>query len=154
MFSKTKLSFLWQKNNPENPHGSIEPPAYEGDAGFNLHVSEEMELRPFIPTKIPCNISIAVPEGFFAIPIARSSAVNKGVMVFPTLIDSGYRGPVFVFAMLCTVEVKPVVVVAGMSIAQLILVPNSAPAMELLQVTALPTSQRGTNGFGSSGRSI
>lgn len=144
---------LWKKLDKREKAGSIEAPSYLGDAGFNLFTSKYAELRSYIPTQISCDISIAIPDGYFAIPIARSSAVKLGIMVYPTLIDSGYRGPIFIFAVLMTCD-NPVKIPTGTSIAQLALFRNLAPEIELEQADQLTVTDRNENGFGSSGGTI
>jgi dUTP pyrophosphatase len=144
------IPFRYLKNNTTS--GGLEAPAYPGDAGFNMFAVGDYDLEPYVPTKILCGINIAVPDGMVAVPLARSSAVNKSIMVWPTLIDSGYRGPIFIFAV--NMGDKELHILNGVSIAQLILLPNLAPTVELQEVDVLTRSHRGTNGFGSSGKAI
>lgn len=146
-------TLFWKKLNNLVNHGSIEAPSYPGDAGFNLIISKGCQMRSFIPVQLPCNIAIAIPDGYFGIPIARSSAAKKGILVFSTIIDSGYRGPLFIFAVLMTVD-NPLSIAAGTSIAQLVLYKNHAPEIVLSQEKELSTSARGENGFGSSGKAV
>jgi dUTP pyrophosphatase len=67
----------------------------------------------------------------------------------PGLVDSGYRGELRV-NLLNTDPASAFVVEPGMRIAQLVVVP--VPRVELSEVDELPASERGTGGFGSSGR--
>jgi dUTP pyrophosphatase len=71
-----------------------------------------------------------------------------GIVNAPGLVDSGYRGEVRVVLVNHdpseTFTVEP-----GMRIAQLVLVPVAE--VEPVRVEALPETQRGTAGFGSSG---
>jgi dUTP pyrophosphatase len=67
--------------------------------------------------------------------------------VFEGIIDQGYRGPLFIY---CENKTNvPVVIPDGSRIAQLIVTPIVQPA--LAQVEQLNDSDRGSNGFGSSG---
>ena len=146
---------LWMKYLEDGVDGELRPAAYPGDAGFDMVVSEDAEITPHRITKVKCGICVAVPEGYAAMPIARSSAVLRGILVMPTLIDSGYRGPLFIFAILLDHIGSGIVVVKkGERIAQLLLMPNMAMGLEVKQVKQLPPSMRGENGFGSSGGSV
>jgi dUTPase len=98
---------------------------------------------------VACGIKIALPEGVIAIPITRSSAVKRGIMVFTTLIDTGYRGPIFVFA--TTTGSEEIDLQIGDSIAQLLPLGNMSMYMKSERVLTLPDSERGERGFGSSG---
>jgi len=65
----------------------------------------------------------------------------------PGTIDADYRGEVAVI--LVNLGKEPVTITRGMRIAQLVLAP--VIRAELSEVTELPTSPRGSGGFGSTG---
>jgi dUTP pyrophosphatase len=96
---------------------------------------------------------VALPEGHAGLVVPRSGlAARYGISVVngPGLIDPSYRGEVRV--VLVNLGDEPYQGEPGDRIAQLLLVPFSAPAARV--VDALPESAdgRGANGFGSSGR--
>jgi dUTP pyrophosphatase len=66
----------------------------------------------------------------------------------PGLIDAGYRGEILVI-LLNTDQRESFTVEPGTRIAQLVLV--ELPDTELVEVAALPPSERGPRGHGSSG---
>ena len=66
----------------------------------------------------------------------------------PGLIDSGYRGELRV-VLLNTDPVRSLIIEPAIRIAQLVIVP--VPAVEVVEVEELPTSDRAQLGFGSSG---
>jgi dUTP pyrophosphatase len=66
----------------------------------------------------------------------------------PGLIDSGYRGELKVILLNTDAE-KTFVVEPGMRIAQLVVL--EVPRLELVENDALPTTERGVRGHGSSG---
>ena len=133
----------------EHPFACVKPPSLMGDAGFNVVCVEDARVIPGVVSKISLGFSMAVPAGTFCTMIARSSAVAKGLFVLPSLIDEGYRGPMFAFVFNMTAN--PVDVKIGDIIAQLVLLPNLAPDLDIEQVKELPASDRGPNGFGSTG---
>ena len=77
-------------------------------------------------------------------------AIDHGVGLLnaPGLIDPNYRGEIKVIVH--NTSERRYTVEIGDRIAQLLLVPYWAPELEV--VDALPASERGSNGFGSSGR--
>jgi dUTP pyrophosphatase len=65
------------------------------------------------------------------------------------VIDTGWRGPIFAGVWNQTDE--NVYLRMGERIAQLVLFPNLASRYPMQRVEALTPSERGTNGFGSTG---
>jgi dUTP diphosphatase len=126
--------------------------AYEGDAGLDLSACEHVELGPGERAMVSTGLSVAIPSGYAGFVQPRSGlAARHGISVLnsPGLIDSGYRGELKV-VLLNTDRNEPFVVEPGMRIAQLVIVPVSLS--EPREVTELPDSQRGEQGFGSSAR--
>lgn len=80
----------------------------------------------------------------------RSGLSKHGVTVAnaPGVVDAGYRGEVMV--RLTTTSATPYRVYRGDRIAQLLIVPILRP--EITVVESLDNTQRGANGFGSTGR--
>lgn len=124
-------------------------PAYPGDVGYDLAVSERICFQPGEFMRVPTRVEgMAIPPGHWGLIIARSSINNAGdFLVLPGVIDAGWRGALFVFVH--NLGKRHAVIDAGTRIAQLVLVPASV--VPILPVTALPPSRRGTSGFGSSG---
>ncbi len=111
--------------------------AYPGDAGLDLAACQRVELGPGERALVSTGLAVAIPEGYAGFVQPRSGLASEhGISMVnsPGLIDSGYRG-----------ELEP-----GMRIAQLVVLP--VPEVELVELDALPESERGTSGFGSSRR--
>lgn len=128
--------------------GDLLLPSYPGDAGFNVVVAETCILKPGRVTRVDLGISIAVPAHLAFTFMTRSGAVSNNLFVLSTLIDSGYRGPLYLFV--TNFNEHDVEIKAGMSIAQVVLIDNHAP-VPIKLVDALPPSERGDKGFNSSG---
>jgi len=121
-------------------------------AGMDLAaaVSDPVVLAPGKRALIPTGFAIALPEGYEGQVRPRSGlAVNHGVTVLnaPGTIDADYRGEVKV--PLINHGEEPFTVTRGMRIAQLVIAPVSA--VELRETDALPETDRGSGGFGSTG---
>lgn len=129
-------------------------PAYArpGDAGLDLCAAESLSLSPGERAAVPTGIAVAIPEGFAGFVHARSGrALKEGLALAnaPGLIDSGYRGEIKVVVVNLDPR-SPIDIRRGDKIAQLVLQPIAEA--ELVEVEELPESDRGSGGFGSSGR--
>jgi dUTP pyrophosphatase len=137
------------------PHGRDLPlPAYESAfaAGMDLRaaVSAEIVLIPGARALVPTGIAIALPPGYEAQVRPRSGlAFKNGVtgLNSPGTIDADYRGEIQV--LLVNHGTAPFTVSRGMRIAQMIVAPVTRGRWR--EVDALPTSERGAGGFGSTG---
>ncbi len=125
--------------------------AHAGDAGFDLAACERVELAPGERAVVPTGLAVAIPEGYAGFVQPRSGlAARRGLAVVnsPGLIDSGYRGELRVI-LLNTDRRETFVAEAGERIAQLVVLP--VPGVAVREVAELPTSERGSDGFGSTG---
>jgi dUTP pyrophosphatase len=126
--------------------------AYAGDAGLDLAACQRVELGPGERALVSTGLAVAIPEGYAGFVQPRSGLASEhGISMVnsPGLIDSGYRGELRVI-LLNTDRATTFVVEPGMRIAQLVVLP--VPEVELVELDALPESERGTSGFGSSRR--
>ncbi len=73
---------------------------------------------------------------------------KRGIKTLGGVIDSGYRGEVGVILWNLSKEVQEIM--AGDKIAQLLIQPIATP--QTREVELLSSSERGTGGFGSSGK--
>lgn len=134
-------------------HGFAEPPrrSYRHDAGFDLITVEPVTIPPMEGMDIKTGIVAAIPDGFWGLIIGRSSTLrDRRLMVMPGIIDSGFRGELFVHAMNLNAQGSAVVDI-GDRIGQIIIVPVPDP-LEWTEAMALPEGERGLRGFGSTGR--
>jgi dUTP pyrophosphatase len=132
------------------PDAVVPTRAYNGDAGLDLSACERVELAPGERCLIPTGLAVAIPEGHAGFVQPRSGlAAKHGISIVntPGLVDEGYRGELLV-NLVNTDREASFVVEPGMRIAQLVIL--ELPAVELVEVDELPTSERGVRGFGSS----
>jgi dUTP pyrophosphatase len=109
-----------------------------------------VELGPGGRATIPTGIAIALPVGHEGQIRPRSGlAVHHGVTVLnsPGTVDADYRGEIQVI--LVNFGTDAFVVRRGMRIAQLVVAPVTRS--EIVEVSALPPTQRAAGGLGSTG---
>jgi len=130
-------------------------PARPGDAGLDLmNAGPSVSIQVGETVQIPCGIRVKIPEGHFGMITGRSSTFSKkGILVPTSVIDEGYVGPLYVVAHNPGVRTlgstRDVRVELGERIAQLVVIPYAR--IDPLIVDELPDTERGSNGFGSTG---
>jgi dUTP pyrophosphatase len=127
-------------------------PAYarEDDAGLDLHAAETLTLAPGARGAVGTGLAVAIPAGHAGLVLPRSGlALTSGITVLntPGLIDAGYRGELKV--LLVNHDARSVTICRGDRIAQLVI--QRVERADLVEVDALPPSERGAGGFGSTG---
>lgn len=122
-------------------------------AGLDLcaDIDADVTLAPFERRAIPTGLSLEIPPGYEGQVRSRSGlALKHGVMCLnsPGTIDADYRGEVQVI--LANLSQVPFSLHRGDRIAQLVVAPVTHA--ELLEVEVLSQTDRGSGGFGSTGR--
>lgn len=138
------------------PHGHGLPlPRYAtgGSAGCDLHaaIDAPISLEPGDRAVIPCGFAMALPDGYEAQVRPRSGlAVKHGITVLnaPGTIDADYRGEIKV--PLINLGREPFRMERGDRIAQMVIAPFTQ--VEWATAATLDDTDRGTSGFGSTGR--
>ena len=140
------------------PHGAGLPlPEYAtpDSAGVDLvaAIGAELVLAPGDRMLVPTGLSIALPPGYEAQVRPRSGlALRNGVTVLnsPGTVDADYRGEVGVI--LVNLGREPYEIARGDRIAQMVVAPVTR--VDWTEVDALPDSERGAGGFGSTGTGV
>ena len=138
------------------PHGAdLSLPAYATpqSAGVDLRaaVDQTMILPPLGRIAVPTGLAVALPDGYEAQVRPRSGlALNEGVTVLnsPGTIDADYRGEICV--LLINHGDQPFPIQRGERIAQMVIAPVTRA--ELVPASSLSATDRGSGGFGSTGR--
>ena len=122
--------------------------AHEWDAGLDLYALEDGYIRCNQSRTFDTGVHVEIPEGFVGFIKSKSGLMcNHGIVTDGT-IDAHYTGSIRVCLFnhgTSKYEVKK-----GDKIAQLVIVPCLLPELEL--VDSLEDTDRGDNGFGSTGR--
>ena len=128
-------------------------PAYarEGDAGLDLYAAATVTLAPGARATIGTGIAVAIPPGCAGFVLPRSGlALRQGLSLVntPGLIDAGYRGEIRVI-LINHDRQTPITLARGDRIAQLVI--QRIESADLVEVEQLPSTSRGSGGFGSTG---
>ena len=122
--------------------------SHRTDAGFDLFADEDAWIFAKERQTIKTGISFEMPHNMAGLIWPRSGlSVKKGIDVLAGVVDSGYRGEIMVC--LYNTSDEDVEIKHGDRIAQIIF--QEVPVVSLLLREELETSQRGSNGFGSTG---
>jgi dUTP pyrophosphatase len=139
--------------------GAILPTrAHETDAGLDLYtpVDVAVERCKWTPSEgltvgsatIDTGVHVEIPKGYVGFIKSKSGLMVKSGLTADGTIDCGYTGSIVVklFNHISVTHHFN----AGDKIAQLVLLPIITPDLEV--VDTLEDTERGSNGFGSSGR--
>jgi len=97
---------------------------------------------------IPTGTFVEPVDRFWLSVVGRSSTFRAlGVLVNVAIIDRGYRGEIF--GVVYNFSKKPVRIASGTRICQV--VPHLLVPVKFVCVESLSKSDRGTDGFGSTG---
>lgn len=124
-------------------------PQKAGDVGYDLAISEDFVVPPTSrPVYVRTGAYIKCPPNTWARLVGRSSTSRRlGLTLVEGVLDEGYTGELYVGIINHTNAA--VQLTKGQRIAQVILCPSVTPALRT--VDALPTTERGDTGFGSTG---
>ena len=118
------------------------------DAGWDLYADEDTTLWPEETKLISTGIAMSLPKHHVGLIWDRSSMGVKGIHRHAGVIDSGYRGEVKVCLHNTTTTMYHIK--KGERIAQLLI--QETPLFRLHEVDELDSTDRGSDGFGSTGK--
>jgi len=122
--------------------------AHEQDAGLDLRSRETTWVPANGSAVFHTGVHIELPKGCAGVLVSKSGLnTNRGITSHG-LIDEGYTGEIVV--KLYNHSSEDYFIYEGDKISQLVIIPVCKPEMEL--VSFLDDTERGSNGFGSSGR--
>ena len=129
--------------------GYVPEYAHEGDAGLDLRAVESYNIGPGMSAMVRTGLRVEIPAGCVGLEFPRSGLGTKGITLRNCVgvIDSGYRGEVL--AALWNTTDKPFKVEKGDRVCQMVVMPYCPCNLE--EVEELSESERGTDGYGSTG---
>lgn len=129
---------------------AVEPKqAKRGDAGFDLTATWVKRIGLF-KYQYGTGIALEIPEGFEGEIRPRSSVHKTGMILSNCVgtIDAGYRGEIMAVFWKIPFIGKPYK--AGERIMQILI--KHVPKVKYIEADKLSETERGTGGYGSSGR--
>lgn len=121
--------------------------AHEHDAGLDLYAAETAYIAPHTWVAVSTGTHAAIPRGFVGLLTSKSGLMAKHGITCRGTIDADFTGSIK--AVLFNHSDKVFKVDQGQKVTQMVLVPIITPELEL--VDKLEETERGDNGFGSSG---
>ncbi len=128
-----------------------------GAAGMDLYacIDEDVEIHPHETKIIGTGIAVSIPRGYVGLIFARSGLATKNDIAPANktgVIDDDYRGELKVSCHSHSNEFNPEkhIIHNGDRIAQLVIMP--CMYTEFTEVEYLDQTERGTGGFGSTGK--
>ncbi len=139
--------------SPGGFQAALPAAATGGSAGLDLSACLDgpVTMAPGEIAVIPCGMAVEIPAGYVGLVFGRSGlGIRHGVTLANSVgvIDSDYRGELR--AGLINRGAEPYTVQPGERIAQLVIVPYAACVP--VAAETLSDSERGTGGFGSTGK--
>jgi dUTP pyrophosphatase len=129
--------------------GAIVPErAHKADAGLDLFSPIRKVIRSNDWESIDTGVHVEIPKGYVGMITSKSGLMAKDGITSRGTIDSGYTGSIK--AVLFNHSRKDYIVEKGQKITQLVLMPIITPEVEI--VDSLEETERGSKGFGSTGR--
>ena len=128
--------------------GAIMPErAHKADAGLDLFSPIDCWAYPNCRTVIDTGVHVQIPYGFVGLLTSKSGLMAKHGITSSGTIDCGFSGSIK--AVLFNHSNEVFHIEKGMKITQLVIMPCLMPNLDV--VDDLPDTERGSNGFGSSG---
>lgn len=127
--------------------------AKPGDSGFDFVLLEDVTIPAGAVVMVPTGLAFAIPEGYELQLRMRSGAAGKTPLILPNApgtVDAGYRGEVCY--LLRNTGGYDFTVPKGTRLVQGVVAP--VVRATLTEVDTLPSSERGTGGFGSTGTAV
>ena len=142
-----KVKIINQSNNPLPEYATL------GSSGMDIRasLSEPMVLQPMARDLVPTGLFVEIPLGYEIQIRPRSGlAIKQGITCLntPGTIDADYRGEIKVI--LINLSSEPQTIQPGDRIAQMVL--QRVEQIQWVSATELGDSDRGTGGFGSTGK--
>lgn len=128
--------------------GKMPTKAHDADAGFDIYAPRAFTVLRGSSTIIDTKVHIEIPKGYVGFLKSKSGLNVKYGITGEGVIDAGYTGSIV--AKLYNNGRNPVRFEEGQKIIQIVFLP--IPEVELELTDSFEETERGDNGFGSSGK--
>ena len=123
----------------------------QGSAGLDLYAAQDVLVSSGASVMLSTGIAVEIPKGHVGLVAIRSSVGRSGVSLANSVgvIDSDYRGEIKL-CLTYNAGNGGHYIRKGLAVAQIIIMP--VLQVELIELDALSTTERGAGGFGSTGQ--
>lgn len=121
---------------------------HKTDAGLDLRTPKAVTVPAYESVTVDTGVHVALPCGCAGLLVSKSGLNIRHGITSTGLIDEGYTGSIVV--KLANNSGEDYRIEAGDRITQLVVIPVVYESLE--QVSAFNVTERGDNGFGSTGR--
>jgi dUTP pyrophosphatase len=147
-YNKLPIKFINESSNKNPVYAKV------GDSGFDLRSNEGGTMGPLDRLVVSTGLFFELPDGYELQVRPRSGlAAKHGITVLntPGTVDTGYRGEIKVI--LVNLSNDTFTFDKGERIAQAVVTSRvSSDFGDLIEVTKISDSDRGIDGFGSTGK--
>ena len=131
-----------------DPGAKMPTRAHKNDAGLDLYAMKDQEVPAFGSAEFETGVHVAIPEGYVGDVKSKSGLMMNYDITTDGTVDCDYTGAIRVKLFNHSMTAYPVK--AGQKIAQLVIKAIITPEPE--QVYSMEETERGTGGFGSTGK--
>lgn len=132
-----------------DPNAKLPAFANAGDAGMDLFALEDTVAHPGEVVRVRSGIAMEIPEGYVGLCWDKSGiSMNNKIKLLGGVIDAGYRGEILMG--LINLGKEAYTFEKGHKVMQLLIQKVEHP--EIVEAEELSETQRGTGGFGSTGK--
>lgn len=121
---------------------------HAADAGLDLRTPVPVVVYPRMSANIDTGVHVEIPEGYCGFLKSKSGLNTMFMLQSEGVIDAGYTGSIVV--PVYNHSDKEYIFNTGDKVSQLVIMPIALPELEL--VDCLEETDRGNNGFGSTGK--
>lgn len=129
--------------------GAIMPKrAHKNDAGLDFFAPRDIYINGGCFIGVDTGVHILIPEGYVGLMKSKSGYLFSRGMETDGTVDADYTGSIGVW--LLNNSSQPIAFKRGEKIAQMVILPCICP--EPVEVDSFPETERGSHGFGSTGK--
>ena len=116
-------------------------------AAYDLRAAKNVNIPPYSTVKVPLNLKVHIPDGYFMLLLSRSGLATKGILTMNGVIDADYIDEIH--SVVQNTTGTTFTVTKGARISQALLLPTydvhwaSTPTLEPARIVH--------HGFGSTG---
>ncbi len=131
-----------------HPNAKLPTRAHHNDAGMDVYCYGTVTIPAHTTIKVPTGIAYEVPDGYCIFGWDKGSVGSKGIKTLGGVLDSGYRGELFI--PMHNLNNESFIFEAGDKIAQMVI--QKIELWDVEEVMELSDSARGNGSFGSTGK--